>query len=474
MNLLDKIINYFNPKWGAERLSWRSVFDTSSHDNRNSSWLPQSNVTDETLTMERAVAIARTRDLERNTDLASALINAIERNVIGQGIRLDSDNEVLNDMFNSWGADPKQVELGGRFSFRELCKLIVRRTIVDGGIIIQRIIPTKKERNKYGLKIPLILAVREVDELSGIGTGNTLRNGIEYDEWGRAKNYVFRRYDPQEGQYILQEETVPAENIIFLYKPVRATQYREFPLLASANQRIRDVNEILDADLVKSKVNACFSAAIIRQTPFPIGRTNGSQQRPSYAKKTLAPGMIMELSPGESIQLITPPNTASESEKTANLQTRLAGSGLGLSYEIVSRDMSQSNYSSARQGLLEDKQTFFDWQNWLKEHFLINLLKWFCDASFMEYNEDYVWRFPGWSWIDPLKEINSNVAALDSGQTTLAAICGSVGMDWKEVIDQRAMEIEYCKKKGIFDEVTTNDKQVDSSSNTKNNLEEEN
>lgn len=56
---------------------------------------------------------------------------------------------------------------------------------------------------------------------------------------------------------------------------------------------------------------------------------------------------------------------------------RLVGGGVGLSYESVSRDMSQVNYSSARQGLLEDQKTYRMLQRYLIDHF--------CDEVYGEW-----------------------------------------------------------------------------------------
>lgn len=456
MNIVDKIINFFSPRHGAERMAWRNAYDTASFGDRNANWKPPSEVTDVSLAYERQIALDRARDLERNTDLVEAMIHALERNVVGQGIRLDGKNEKLNKAFEEWANDPEQVELGGRFNFNELNKLIVRRVSVDGGVIIQKVIPTKREMNRYGLKIPLILMVREVDELSSLTTSLNTINGIERDDWGRPIRYHFRNYNPMTGMYEQVDEIVKANNIIYLYRPKRATQYRDFTLLAPTNERIRNVNELLDTELVKSRVNSCFSLAIERQNLLGVGRGNDNRP-PNYAKKTLAPGMILELLPGEAVKPITPPNSASQTTEITKLQQRLAGAGIGLSYELVSRDMSQSNYSSARQGLQEDKMTFYDWRNWLKAHFLNKLIKWFTEASFIEYKEeDCDWFFSGWSWIDPQKEIQANQIALDSGQTTLAEICSESGQDWQDIIDQRAKEIEYCKQKGIYFDVSTN------------------
>lgn len=65
-------------------------------------------------------------------------------------------------------------------------------------------------------------------------------------------------------------------------------------------------------------------------------------------------------------------------------------------------------------------------------------------------------------WIDPLKEANANKIALETNQTTLAEIAGNTGNDWREIIDQRAREIEYMKEKGVINsESATKSEEID-------------
>lgn len=132
--------------------------------------------------------------------------------------------------------------------------------------------------------------------------------------------------------------------------------------------------------------------------------------------------------------------------------------------------MSQVNYSSARQGLLEDQKTYFMYQKFLIDHFLTPIYESFIEAAvlagkldikdFYKDKEKYLyheWIAPGMKWIDPLKEANANRIALETNQTTLAEIAGSRGSDWKELIDQRAKEIEYMRLKGVI----TNESGID-------------
>ena len=144
------------------------------------------------------------------------------------------------------------------------------------------------------------------------------------------------------------------------------------------------------------------------------------------------------------------------------MQQRLAGSGQGLSYETSSRDMSQVNYSSARQGLLEDQRTYSAWQNYIKDNLCDEVYSEFIISAvlcgeldikdFWRNKRKYLrheWITSGWSWIDPLKEVNANKSAIAEGMDTLANICGARGLDWKEVLKQRAKEQEYAKSLGI-------------------------
>lgn len=142
--------------------------------------------------------------------------------------------------------------------------------------------------------------------------------------------------------------------------------------------------------------------------------------------------MINELQPGDDISVVNPSGQASNAKDFISTQQRLIGSGQGLSYEAVSRDMSQVNYSSARQGLLEDIRTYKMMQKYLIEHLCKIVYREFVTAAvlsgklnipdFFSNKERYLrhsWITPGWDWIDPLKEAKANEVALNTGQTNL-------------------------------------------------------
>jgi len=251
--------------------------------------------------------------------------------------------------------------------------------------------------------------------------------------------------------------------MIHMYKKTRPTQIRGVSELARILNRVRDTGEFLDADLVAARVAACFAAFVTSDdNESRLGRTELAADGSNERRETMQPGIIEFLRPGESVEIATPNRTASTAKEYATLMQRMAGAGMGLSYEIISRDMSQSTYSSARQGNLEDRKTFVPIQNYLKIHFCRPIYAEFLEAAylsgkleipdFMANKQRYLkceWIAPGWPWIDPKNEVESAVKSLGSGLTTLAEEAASRGKDWQEQLQQRALEQQFAESLGL-------------------------
>lgn len=471
LNILDRTIAWFSPEWAYKRLAFRQYvdamrnYDAADNNHLNAGWRVVNAPAETTDGMYRDIIRARSRDLERNSDILESVLLAFERNVVGSGFNLQAktDDEELNaqieEIFKQW-CRPKNCDVTQQQSFSEICRMIVRRQKVDGGIIIiLRYIDD-------GI-VPLALQIYEVDDLDTMipPTNNKkIVNGIEYNEYNRPVAYYLRKYD-EFGNYTGTSERVDARHVLFLFQKKRPSQLREMSELSSTIPRIRDTNQYMEAVGVKERVAALLAVFIKRVTPSGGGFTGRSanEKRHAYNGKMLTPGMIMELNPGDDIGVVQPPSQASNSAEFVRLQQRLSSSSQGISYEVAARDMSQVNYSSARQGLIEDQKTYLILQQYLIDHFLTPVYEAFIESAvlagklkikdFFINKEKYLkhkWIAPGTKWIDPLKEATANKVALETNQTTLAEIVGSAGHDWREIIDQRAEEIEYMKQKGVI------------------------
>ena len=234
--------------------------------------------------------------------------------------------------------------------------MAVRRKKVDGGILFLK-------RYSGGGLVPFKLQALEVDELdltsiSPRHQGNKVAGGIEYDPCNKPVGYWIRQYSI-DGMDAIDPVYIPAKDVIFFYTKNRPSQIREISDLTPTITRIRDVNEFMRTVGVKERVLACLSAFIKRALPQSglgrpgtVGNGSGEQDEERYQGKTLTPGMIQYLNRGDEVQVVNPSGQATDATSYMKQEIRLIGAGQGLSYETVSRDMSESNYSSARQGMI--------------------------------------------------------------------------------------------------------------------------
>ncbi|MFY0521012.1 phage portal protein [Lysinibacillus sp. UGB7] len=472
MNLFEKTIAIASPRLAYERYMWRmsvkgleKSYDAGNDGRLNAGWRVVNSSAESTDKMYRDTMRARSRDLERNSDILESILLAFERNVVGTGFKLQAKthdeqlNVQIEALFKEW-ARPKYCDITKQQSFAELCQMIARRKRVDGAVVIVK----RYNANGY---IPLVLQVFEVDELDTMmpaSSGKRIVGGIEYDEFNCPVAYYIKKYDIY-GLYTGNSERINANDVMFLYKKKRPSQIREITELSTTLPRVRDTNQFMEAVSVKERIAALLAVFIRRASPEGggYGRSANAKELKTYEGKSMTPGMMMELNPGDDVSVVQPPAQGASAADFVRLQQRLSGSAQGISYEVTARDMSQVNYSSARQGLLEDNKTYTMEQDYLKEHFLKEVYEEFIEAAvlsgklkirdYFENKEEYLkheWVAPGMKWIDPLKEANANKVQLATCQTTLQDVASGQGADWRELIDQRAIEIQYMKAKGVI------------------------
>ena len=469
MNILDRLIGWINPQAGAEREAWRQAleeirhYDAGSYGRANANWYAINQSAETTDRYSRDVVRARARDLERNSDVMTSVISPFIRNVVGKGLILQAETgnaELNKDIEKLWKVWTKKrnCDVTGTQSLNQILRMAVRRKKVDGGILIVK-------RYTRGGVLPFKLQLFEVDELDGSQVapkhqGNRVVGGIEYDRFNAPVGYWIRQYT-LDGMSISEPVFLKADDVIFYFSKRRPSQLREMSDMSQTVTRVRDVNEYITAVSVKQRIEACFGIAVKRNYPTGgVGRVNtynGPVQ--TYAGKTVTPGMILEMNPGEEIQAINPQGQASDASSFVKLLQRLTGAGQGISYEATSRDMSQTNYSSARQGLIEDSMTYaeedellLDILDEIYETFIISavLSGALTIPDFWERKEDYFnhcFDKPPKPWIDPSKEATATQIALRNGQKTFKQIAAENGSDWQKQVDDICEVLKYAKDK---------------------------
>ena len=474
MAWLDNVIAFFNPEAAAKRAAWRNAYDelrnydAGDFGRLNSGWRVSNESAEVTDRNSRDWVRARARDLERNSDIMDSVLGAYKRNVIGSGFQIQAKsknaklNKELEKLWKKW-CKARNCDVTGNQTLNEMLRMAVVRKRVDGGVLFV------KRYTKDGM-IPFSIQMVEVDELdvgfqSPHNPKNKVVGGIEYNEYNRPVGYWIRQYEV-DGFALAMPVFVEADDVIFYFTKKRPSQIREMSDMSPTVTRIRDVNEFITAVAVKQRIEACLAVFIKKQLPVSgIGRNGASMNdgKTSYDGKTLTPGMIKELNAGDEVQAVNPTGQSADATSFVKLQQRLVGAGQGLSYEVTSRDMSETNYSSARQGAIEDEMTFQEEKekilsilDEIYETFVIS-----CVMSgivqikdFWEKKDDYLaheWIQPPKKWIDPQKESGATKTALNIGVKTYKQVAAENGTDWRTQIDDIAEVRDYAMSKGLED-----------------------
>lgn len=453
-------------------MAWRQTceelrnYDAGNFDRINSHWRVTNDSAEVTDRYSREQVRARARDLERNSDIMNSVLGAYKRNVIGSGFEIQAKtprpatNKELERLWKKW-CKARNCDVTGQQALNQMLRMAVVRKKVDGGILFV------KRYTKDGM-IPFALQMIEVDELDGTQVvphevANRVVGGIEYNEYNRPVGYWIKQY-AIDGFTIADTKYIKAEDVIFYFSKKRPSQIREMSDMSQTATRIRDVNEFMTAVSVKQRIEACLSVFIKKQLPVSgMGRSGsaGAQDRFSYDGKTLTPGMIKELNAGDDVEVVNPTGQSADATSFVKLQQRLVGAGQGLSYEATSRDMSETNYASARQGAIEDEMTFQEEKEMILaildeiyETFVISC--WVSGqisaADFWDRKDDYLaheWIQPPKKWIDPLKETTAMKTAINSGVKTYKQVCAENGADWRTQLDDIAEVQKYAEKAGI-------------------------
>jgi lambda family phage portal protein len=440
----------------------------------------------------------RARQVIRDSDHAKAAIRTIRNNVIGTGIRMqmqvmmqrgragkprqdDLTNGRIERMFAAWCA-AEVCHTGGSLSFQDIEEQVITGPAESGEILV-RLVP----RSFGGGRIPLALELIEADQLDetidGRSTvpgqqvsGGEWRLGVHVDEWCRPVEYAFLARHPGDSRlgtgYTQARVIVPADQIIHVFIPERPGQSRGVTWFASALKQLHHLVGYQEAEVVRARASSSLMGFIT--TESGAGEELGEPELiDGEHVTTFEAGVYKTLFPGQSVSVPDLHSPDGEFEPFVRVMLRSMAAGLGVSYESISRDYSQSNYSSSRLSLLEDRENWRSLQQRVIRMFHQRVFKaWLRAAvssgelSLPGYQQEperfesaVKWVARGWEWVDPVKEGEAYKAAVRNGFMTQAEVVMSRGGDYHEFIQQRAAEIAEQEELGlVFD---TNPNEVD-------------
>lgn len=443
----DRFLISVAPDWGLRRVRARATaqlmarhFESASAGRRTSGWSKRttdanSAASGATLSTLRAQA----RDLVRNNPWARRGLRRIVTDTVGWGIKPKAKGRGAKHVMDLWErwAETTECDAAGRLTFYGLQKLVMRTVVESGEVLIRR----RMRLPKDGLAIPMQLQVIEPDLLDsgkdGIRTpqGGKIVQGVEFDALGRRVAYwLFDEHPGAQLSMSAVSRRIPAEGIIHVFEQERAGQVRGPSWYASIDLRLHEFDEFEDATLLKQKIAAMMAAFVtdLDGTSAPLGANGGTDSK-GQLLDTLEPGMILSLPAGKQVTVTSPPQATDHQSFSATALRGIAA-GLGVTYEDLTGDYSQVNYSSARMARIAHSADVYDWLwNMLIPQLCAPAWKWMLEALVLAGEDVEVmpakWTPAPMPMLDPDKEGAAASKMVRAGQMTHDEMIREQGFD---------------------------------------------
>lgn len=443
-NIIDKIADFVSPSWALDRLRARVTTDQvtglvaeleekrgyegAALGRRTANWrTTPAGVNTENRSALRTLR-DRSRDLVRNNPYAKKAVQVIGSNVVGTGIKAAADlptgrAKKINAAWNKWANSPA-CDFDGQRNLYGVQRAVMRAVVESGEALVVRKRLAPDEAKKYaGLGIQLQILEGDYldsgrDYMLAEGGGRIVQ-GVEFDATGRRVAYWLFKSHPGENTLWGDRTSVriPAEDVLHIYEVLRPGQVRGIPFGVSAMLRLRDYDEYEDAQLIRQKIAACY--AVFYNGTEQLGSLQQEKENQGNLPNQIEPGTIEKLPAGSSVTIASPPPVIGYGEYSKAVLQAVAAA-YGVTYEQITGDYSNVNYSSARMARLEFGSYVSELQEMLVVQFCAKVWDWFALSSFLvgttsELGIAANWTVPARTMIDPAKEIKAIKEAVRAG-----------------------------------------------------------
>lgn len=488
------------------------AFDGASKFDQLALWQPSIRSADDEIIPEKTVIDARVRDTIRNDAYVAGAAALHKDNIVGALFLLNSkpktkvlfgkDDEVWEREFqeevetkfglyaespNNW-SDAKRTK-----TLTEFVRLAVG-AYTAGGEVLASAEWMPDDGRPFRSAAMMIDADRLSTPWERLNASN-IRGGVEVDRRGAPIAYHIRNAHPSEWRErdsnvwrrVMARKPWGRQMILHIFEEQRAEQTRGISAMVAALSEMNMTKGLRKLELQRAVVASTYAASLESDLPDAAFQAMGGgddksnpatqwmmeylssiNEYASAGKSLLIDGQkIPVFMPGTKLKLQNPGNTGPMGDKFEQSLLRYISAILGVSYEQLSRDYTNTNYSSARASmgetwkfmvtrkkLVADKTAGFVFRNWLEEAVnggqletlkRSNVPNWYEGQNADAYcNAE--WIGAGQGLIDPLKETQAHVLQLNNGLTTRERVMARLnGADWRNDFRQIARENAEAK-----------------------------
>ncbi|MBU2941063.1 phage portal protein [Shimia thalassica] len=396
------------------------------------------------------------RDMLRNNPRVKRIRRQLVNNVVGSGIRPsikwlgeegDPRKQRVEQLFKRH-CMKLNFDADGQFNILGMQGLAFGSTAIDGEILLRRRFRSLRDGYPLNFQVQALEADYLNRQIDGeLSNGNYAIDGIEFNLIGKRVAYhLFTDHPGGRKGGTPATRRVDAKNIIHVYDPERAGQVRGISWFAPVITLLHELQKYQDGQVKRQEIAALF-AGILKGN-------SGSAEELEADIGVLEAGSILQIGDDETLDFTDPP-TVEGYEPFMRVTDRVIAAAMGITYESMTGDYSNVNFSSGRMGRNDIDPNTRDWQeNLMIGRMCSPLGEWTAEAiedvadvprDLWELN----WTPPVRPVIDPSKEYKANETAMRSGQKSRRQVIREGGGDPEKVEAEIIEERQKAKTEGL-------------------------
>lgn len=421
---------------------------------------------------------ARARKAVMDNPRAASGVAGFVSEVIGSGIRPHSKHSnpdtrrKIEKEFSLWvpqSSAARRIGPGGKpdslQDFFTQQQLVCRNTIEAGEAFARFRYRTAADLSPSGLRVPLQIDLIEPEQLAfwrmsgemALPT-NLIRAGIEFNQIHERVAYHFYRQHPGDSSIwpnAYEVVRVPSDSVLHVMEFIRGNQIRGITSLAPILTSLTDLDDFSDATRLAQKLGAFLFAW--KKTLAPddsgfqssttAGITDTAPQGAAYVESQPGTVTMLDANLNEEFDFYSHPGVANTYEVFMRGELQAIATAMRVTYDMLTGDMNQVNYSSARVRLIAERRQWKQFQKSVIEHqFCRPVWRAWLDAAALggvidakDYRnnpEEYLnveWLPEPWAWVDPVKDVTSVRMQIESCLTSREAVVAGLGQDVEEL-----------------------------------------
>lgn len=480
----------------ARYSGWRTKTEERILGNWDPGGEPGTNLTQDLTTLQR-----RTADVIQNSPYAAGIAQKFRIAVVSQGMHVQSEinpedlgltedqatavQDAAEALFDRW-ARPAGAGVLESFYLQQGTALM---SLFSAGEALS-VLTSRRSANPY---TPFrtwskLLEPTRLRTPSDLADKSNVQHGVEFDVDGLPVAYWVKKagrdpgqaYDPapdtrQHFQRIPVRDEFGRLQVIHVFDPEWVGQKRGRPRLSLALGKLKYIDMHDEAAHVSKWMRSCIG--LIFQTPpgrTPIGREmkknkDGEVAADASTGRHLVnyhPGMSVDTLPGETVQTLDWRTDSDDFIAFQGHQKSSVGAIFPIPDEVLFGKYGGATYSSARAMVLDAIKVWEAYANLMayfnrphyervfEEAVLLRLLPVVSTDFYARYQlwTASSWGHPGYHLIDPVKEIEALVLAIEHNLMTHQQATQHLGRDHLQIFRQRKREIAKQREMDILPE----------------------